>query len=645
MFEERSTRVLFPPAITVGIDAGKANLGSGLVSGQNLTLQLRRMLASANAVVDFDRLPIPFRTVATDLETGEMVVFRGGNLATAIRASMSIPGVFPPVKYKNRLLIDGGLRNNVPVDLAREMGADIVIVVRIPPDLKNREQLTNLFSVSSQALTILTAHGDSHKAANLSDLDVLIQPNMNCIGALDFARAREAVALGAQAARQAGDQLRQLACRLRPDTHNPVPTPEQGEAWPPLPGRVRLQAPDRFVVDQIHIENASPWVATESIASRITISPGEPFPLNQLDRDVERIYGTNSFGNVDYELGLDDEGRPDLKILTTPDPRGRNLLSFGVGVEENFSGDSYYTTSANLALRGLNRLGGEARFFGQLGSRQRLMADFFQPLEPSQSYFLRPYLSYEGYVQPLVIQRQKTAEYISRGYEAGLEAGRTIGDYAVATVGTLVETSNLNLITGPQSLQVPNDYTSLSGCYLGLKFDSLDSYFFPTKGLFAEAKYTHFSNWISNVQKRDILATRFIGAQSCGKHLGIIRAEAVVDDLVAGSTLRSESTTGGFLQLSGYSRHEIIASRRAQAAAVYMYEITQAFGTRIKVYQGASAEVAYFDGAVVNAPSNRPIVAGSLFLAVDTPIGPLFAGYGISDASTQSPFIAMGQVF
>ncbi len=645
-YERRKTDdYLFVPAITVGVHAGKASLGSGFVSGQSLTLQLRRMLASANGVCDFDRLPIPFRTVATDLETGEAVVFRRGNLATAIRASMSIPGVFPPVRCGDRLLIDGGLRDNVPVDLAREMGADIVIVVRIPPDLKSRDQLTSLFSVSSQALSIMAAHDNSHQATGLSELDILIQPDMRGIGALDFARAREAVAIGAQAAHQSDDQLRALAGLLRNSTVTPTPNTEPSTTNPPASSRVQLEAAERIVVDQIEIENSSPLMMTESIAARLTVRPGEPFTLDQLEHDIQRIYETDHFGNVDYELSQDGLGQSELSILTTPDPRGASLLSLGVGLEENFSGDSFYTSSASLSLRNLNQLGGEARLFGQLGSRQRLEADFFQPLEPSQSYFLRPYLSFEGYVQPIVIQQQKTAEFILRRYRAGIEAGRTIGDYAVATAGTLVESSNLDLVTGPAYLKTPDDYASLGGGYLGLKFDSLDSYFFPTGGFFAEANYTLYGNWFGDAESSDLLAARTIYARSHGPHVAILRCEAVVDDLFSGTTLRSESTTGGFLRLSGYSKHEIIAARRVQAAAVYMREMAQMFGTRVTVYRGVSAEIAYFDGTTLNAPSNRPVLAGSIFLAVNTPIGPLFAGYGLADSAAKSPFIAMGQVF
>jgi len=490
-YERRKTDdYLFPPAITVGIQDGKANLGSGFVSGQSLTMHLRRLLASANPVNDFDRLPIPFRTVATDLETGEAVVFRGGNLATAVRASMSIPGVFPPVQYGHRLLVDGALRNNVPVDLAREMGADVVIVVRIPPKLKSKGELSSLFSVSSQALTIMSSHADSHQANGLSNLDILIEPQMDGIGPLDFGRAREAVALGAAAARANEFQLRRLAqfiqAQARPESSE---VPQSMIAAPPASvGCLMLEAPEAMTVDRIQIANLSSLASDAAVVSRLTVQPGTPFHLDQLERDIERIYGLGTFGNVDYEIGPNEYGETELDILTTPDHRGDTLLTLGVGLEEDFSGDSFYTASASLVRRGLNSLGGETRLFGQLGSRQRVVADWFQPVEATQQCFVRPFLMYEGYIQPIAIRHQKTAEYLLRGYTAGAEAGRTLGDYGVVAAGTFAETANLQLVTGPASLAVPDDYVSLGGVYGSIKFDKLDSYFFPRRGLLVEAR-------------------------------------------------------------------------------------------------------------------------------------------------------------
>ena len=189
------------------------------------------------------------------------------------------------------------------------------------------------------------------------------------------------------------------------------------------------------------------------------------------------------------------------------------------------------------------------------------------------------------------------------------------------------------------------DFTTVGGFYAGLKYDSLNSYFFPQQGTLAETKYTLFGNWFGDAESADIMTARIIHARSYGPHVGILRAEAVIDDILSGTTILSESTTGGFLRLSGFSKYEIIASRHVQASLIYMRQVKAMMGTRVRAYYGLSAEVGYFDGTTFNVKSRRPVVAGSAFLALDTPIGPIFAGYGMSDMGANSPFIAMGQVF
>ncbi|HKM28008.1 MAG TPA: patatin-like phospholipase family protein, partial [Thiopseudomonas sp.] len=122
-------------------DDGSLGLPLGVLQGQNLALLLEKLFARAGAVEDFDQLPIPFRAVAADIATGETVVFSAGHLALAVRASMSIPAVLTPVEIDGRLLVDGGISNNIPVDIARQMGVDRVIVVDIGSPLAATESL------------------------------------------------------------------------------------------------------------------------------------------------------------------------------------------------------------------------------------------------------------------------------------------------------------------------------------------------------------------------------------------------------------------------------------------------------------------------------------------------------------------------
>ncbi len=153
--------------LKLGIKDGALQLPAGLIQGQRLTLMLRELTVRAHNIKSFDDLPIRYRAVAADLETGQQVILGQGNLASAMRASMSVPGFLPPVEIDGRLLVDGGVANNLPVDVARAMGAEVLIVVDIPTILKKRDQLTTSLDIAGQMLAVLVQQNSIPQIASL----------------------------------------------------------------------------------------------------------------------------------------------------------------------------------------------------------------------------------------------------------------------------------------------------------------------------------------------------------------------------------------------------------------------------------------------------------------------------------------------
>ena len=180
-------------------DDGSLGLPLGVIQGQNLALLLESLLAHSSDIRDFDKLPIPFRAVATDIVNGEKVVFRKGHLPQVIRASMSIPAVFAPVEINGQLLVDGGMVDNIPVDVAREMGVDIVIVVDIGTPLRGRKQLNTVFDILNQSITLMTRSNSEVQLASLKPDDILIQPALASYGATDFGRSLDIINAGYRA--------------------------------------------------------------------------------------------------------------------------------------------------------------------------------------------------------------------------------------------------------------------------------------------------------------------------------------------------------------------------------------------------------------------------------------------------------------
>jgi NTE family protein len=199
----------------LGFNDGKVEFPSGLVQGQKINQLLIALTLPVADIDDFDDLPIPFRAVATDIQTGEKVVLDSGNLPKAIRASMSIPAIMSAVPWGDRNLVDGGMASNLPIEAVREMGADIVIAVDISTPLSEEDVADSLLSVVEQLTGFLTRRNVEAEIATLGAEDILLVPDLGDIGSGDFDRIAEAIPTGAESAEAHLTELRRLSLRIR----------------------------------------------------------------------------------------------------------------------------------------------------------------------------------------------------------------------------------------------------------------------------------------------------------------------------------------------------------------------------------------------------------------------------------------------
>ncbi len=358
----------------IGVASSGVLLPKGLVSGVQLEGVLRG-LSRAPGYRHFDELPIPYRAVATDLVTGKPFVLDQGELAAAMRASMSVPGVIEPARLAGRLLVDGGLTDNLPVDVARAMGADVVIAVNLGTPLMNAQDLTSVIGVTSQMVSILTEQNVQASLASLRPTDILVVPRLDDFSARDFDHLADAVPIGAAAARSVADLLARYA----------VGAAEYAE-W----SRRRTAPPSssQIVVDEIrfeHLERVNPEVARSVLQTR----PGEPVDPQALDRDMLRLFGTGDFEHVSYSL-LEEPGRRILSIDAVEKAWGPGYLRAGLGLSSDFAGDAFFNLLGSYRMTWVNRLGGEWRVDAQVGRTSRLATSFYQPLQPGPGLFLAP---------------------------------------------------------------------------------------------------------------------------------------------------------------------------------------------------------------------------------------------------------------
>jgi NTE family protein len=609
----------------IGFRRGKLLLPKGVVTGIGLEAVLRD-LAKVKGSVDFDSLPIPFRAVATDIGTGKMVVFRSGDLAAVMRASMSVPGAIAPAELDGKALVDGGLTRNLPVDVARDMGADVVIAVNLGTPLMRPDQIDSLLSVTGQMINILTEQNVQASLASLKPNDVLIQPELGDYSATDFDHMPDTVPIGEAAARKVQDRLARYS--LTPEEYAAHRRRQMGAA-----------AAATKVIDEIRIEGlkrVNPKVIAENMETQV----GKPLDVKVLDADMRRIYGRGDFEHVGYRL-IEEPGKQILAVNAVEKSWGPDYLRFGLGLSAESSGDAYFNVLGSYRRTWINSLGAEWRNDVQFGQATRLKSEFYQPLFVHRYLFMAPMVEYdERYVQ-IFKGGTVLAKYKNRSTTAGLDLGSEITKYGELRVGFVGGWQTFRLNTGPQELAPTEDQADIGAVRARLRIDQLDSVKFPRSGYAITAEifdsHTEFG-------ARDNY-TRWEGDLKSAFSFG---DNTVQIALKGGGAIGSaplpgydQFSFGGFLRLSGYRTDQFYGDSLEFGRMLYFYKLSK--GTLTEgMYAGASLEAARIGGQLVPGNPTGMLASGSLFLAVDTPLGPIYLGYGIGERDNTSFYFFLG---
>ncbi|MGB6001880.1 MAG: patatin-like phospholipase family protein, partial [Thermoanaerobaculia bacterium] len=308
----------------MGLELGIKKSGivwpTGLKTGQKLYFMLQTLTLPVADIEDFDRLPTPFRAVATDIHTGEAVVLDHGNLATAMRASMAIPTVFTPVVLDGRLLVDGGLSNNVPVDVVRDMGADIVIAVDVGAPLSDR-QVESMIQVYAQTMRFLTRRNMEPQLA-AADL-VIVPPGVASYGTLEFKASEKILATGIEGAWEQEEALRRWA--VSPEEFQRLQAARALEPLPPA------------TIDFIRVEG-NKRVDERIIRNKIRQQPGDPLDSDAVEKDIRLVYGLGDFKQVSYTL-IEEGDESGLVIQTEEKPWGPNYMHLGLELATDLNGE------------------------------------------------------------------------------------------------------------------------------------------------------------------------------------------------------------------------------------------------------------------------------------------------------------------
>lgn len=611
----------------LGFKDGSFQFPRGVINGQKLELVLRDFSKNAVRINNFDNLPIPFRAVAADIETGETVILGSGDLVNAMRASMAVSGVFPPVENNGRLLVDGGLAENLPIDVARKMGADILIVVGFPEQLKKRGELNNAVSIVLQSLDILISQNSRIQLKTLKPQDVYIEPALGDIGAASFDRAVEAIPIGEQAARAVAEKLEKLA--------RPRKALQLGGSPSSVP------ANEAVIIDFIRIENKS-RLSDSLISSRLRQKPGDELDLDKLEQDISSIYGLDYFETVEYQVVIEND-KTGIVITATERSTGLDSFRFGLNLESNFDGDSEFSVSVRYQKEGLNDLGGELLLQAIAGEKLGATALFLQPLDPATRYYVNAGLSYLARNVFTFENGAKVAEFRISEAIASLIAARQLGSWGALSVGLNHGYGWKDVNVGPSTLQ--DDDFGIGDFFSRFNYDTLDQLGFPKSGTKGKAEFRRSTKALGGEEDFNNVTAQLRTARTWDRNTVLVGGKAGFTFDGDGSA-QDLFALGGLFNLSGFQSDELTGQNFASGALIYYRNIGAQEGLlNFPLYLGASLEAGNVWDDRSDMGFDDLIVAGSGFLGVDTPLGPVYLAYGHAERGNDSVYFFLGQTF
>lgn len=616
-YRNRQIARLYLPGSEGGFDERGVRYQGGVVAGQKIKLFLNRLVGTARQI---ESLPMPLSIVATDIGDGRRVVFRDGSLSSAMRASMSVPGLLAPVELDGRKLVDGGLVDNLPVAEVRERcQVDVVIAVDVGSPLLKSEEVGSLLTVSAQMIAILTQQNVERSLASLRPSDILIRPELGDITAVDFPRHAEAAERGRAAAQAAAGQLAALSL---------IPS-----AYATWQENMRVEPQLRLRIDTVEVAGLR-RVNPQAVDRLLDIEPGEVVNAGRIDANLLRVYGDGHYESVDYALS-NEAGRNLLRVMPVEKPWGPDYLRFGVSLQADDGDGSSFGLRAAHHKTWLNALGGELLYHAELGTHNRLGVNYYQPLDARQRMFFEVLAGVEQERINIFQNDRRLAQYKATEGQVGVWVGASLGVYGSARLGWLHRDRRYRLDTG-QAL-IPGANTEFGGWQAGIDLDRFDRMYFPTRGW--AAKLAYFNSPGLDYARLDVdlrgafsVADNVFNARLA--YIGSPRGELPAFDA---------ARLGGFLNMTAFSRDQLQGDSARYVGLRTEHIISRMpLGLRGDLRLGLALEAARMAGRLSETRRRNWIDSTAIYLGGETPLGPAYLGFGRSSSGVSSVFLFVG---
>lgn len=616
----------------IGLSKKGVLFPDSVVPAQHLEIFLRSITRHVSSLTDLSKLSIPFAAIATDLDTGEAVVMQKDvTLADAMRSSMSVPGAFSPFPYKNHVLVDGGLAQNLPVEQAKAMGADIIIAVNAGTPLGKSKDIHSVAGVMGQMIGILTERNVDHSKSLLTEKDILITTDLTGFNAGDFQKAEAIIEAGEKSAKKYERQLKRLAV-----------SQEAFEQWN-LARQSAVQPPQARQVASVQVQGLE-VVNPKSVIKSADLDLTKPITEDQIAQASAKIWATDDFTLVPYTFEPGPNGTQTLVWRPQEKPWGYNTIRVGGKISTDFNQEHTFDFLVAHTMGWLNSWGGEWRNEAQIGKDSYFSTSFYQPLGAASPLFLMPEIRYEsqrydwynGSSHALATLKNKTLE---GSLSFGLELGKA--SVFKAGVGYVSAQSKVSVgeIPGYNSMDDEASFVEISWQY-----DTLDNVNFPTKGFYLDARarrYDQMENSADPEVSDYYVETIFPWDWGDGW-------VSVLSGKAGSSTIPGRYPLGGLFNMSGayygrYSGSDMVLGRLQLSKRL---QHTDVFG--FPIYVGAGFEMGRVQEDVLPTYlSDKDLgvwkKAVSAYVAADSIFGPLYLAVGQTSDNDSAVYFFWGR--
>lgn len=624
--EKQNQRRLFQ--MEIGLDKNYSlSTSAGLVGGQNLFLALKR-LTKGIYTDDFSKLPIPFKAVAVDINTAENYLLEKGDLALALRASMAVPFAFAPVKIDGHLLVDGGILNNLPVDVVRAMGADIVIAVNISTPLKEIESNSSFLTVALQSMDAALIQ-NTRRA--LENADLVITPKLENYGFTDFEQGGEMVAKGYEAVKKKASLFKGLSL-----------TPAAYARYRANVEAKKL-ATSNSITPRFIKFRGNKRTSTGVLRGRLNDLIGHTLKIEDIEAETKRLMSLNDFEKITYQIIENEQGQKGLLFDVREKRWGPSYFRFGLNANTTFNDKLEFSILLRHERLNMTRFGAEWVTELEIDSGYRLFSEFYRPLGYRREYFIAPYAEFRRLFIDVFENKQGIGEYDLKRLNVGFDFGYNFDNVAELRAGFAHNRTIADLRIGNADiLATGNTHENLLRFRFG--YDTLDDNSLPTQGTQINLTTEFYEKFIGSDSDYQKIMFSLRRAFPINHQFTLLTNAKILTFVDAERPKYEHFSIGGIKYLAGYPEGDISGEHALFLQIGGIFDPVQGKNPLGMKWLGLLHLGNAWD---INEDIRiNDLLFGALGgVAWNTPLGTLILGTGYTSGGALNYYLSLGQVF